>query len=85
MPAQGEAVPIFGSVSRHDILTIVREALSVHEHSSRVVLEDSHIEIHGLEPNEDRIKRLGSYYITISVGKGAPRLVRVVDVSASDS
>ena len=85
MPALGEeAVPIFGSVSRLDILTILREALSVYEHKSRVVLEEADIVIEGLGPGEDRIKHLGSYRITISLGKGVQPLERLLDVSASD-
>ncbi|KAI1425297.1 hypothetical protein F5Y12DRAFT_379285 [Xylaria sp. FL1777] len=74
-PAEPAAVtPIFGSVSRADILTQIKESLLKDPQGSRVALEAESLELVGLDPvhdGENRIKRLGNFEVLITSGVGA--------------
>ncbi|KAI0506238.1 hypothetical protein F5B22DRAFT_624753 [Xylaria bambusicola] len=72
--AAAEVTPIFGSVSRGDILAVIKENLVADPNGGRVALEDESLEIIGLDPEYDgdnRIKRLGTFQVRISPGVGA--------------
>ncbi|KAI0595029.1 hypothetical protein F4775DRAFT_605472 [Biscogniauxia sp. FL1348] len=81
---------IFGSVSVNDILAHVKELLLVGDarRGSRVALDAAGVEITGLgagpegaaHHHEDRIKRLGTFEVLISPGKGFRPVKRVVSV-----
>ncbi|KAI1275202.1 hypothetical protein F5Y07DRAFT_370841 [Xylaria sp. FL0933] len=89
-PASEAAItPIFGSVSRNDILALIKEELTVDPQGSRIALEAESLELLGLDPEHDgenRIKRLGNFEVRIAPGIGAngqvleavSRVVRVV-------
>lgn len=82
--------PIFGSVSRGDILALIRETLLANPQGSRVSLDVESLELLGLDPEydgENRIKRLGTFEILISPGVGVgadgekiKRVSRIVQV-----
>ncbi|RYP65136.1 hypothetical protein DL769_006415 [Monosporascus sp. CRB-8-3] len=74
------ATAIFGSVSTNDILHVVKEALAVDSQGSRVALEAESVLILGLDAGEDRIKRLGTFEVDISPGKGLEPVRRTVEV-----
>ncbi|KAI5925329.1 hypothetical protein F4810DRAFT_708714 [Camillea tinctor] len=78
--------PIFGSVSVNDILAHVRETLLAGDaqRGSRVHLEPTSLEIVGLADGEDRIKRLGTFEVLISPGKGYKAVKRSVSVVADE-
>ncbi|KAI1268763.1 hypothetical protein F5Y18DRAFT_439370 [Xylariaceae sp. FL1019] len=83
-------IPIFGSVSKSDILSRIKEFLSADEQGSRAALEEHSISISGLDPAHDaldRIKRLGRFEILIYPGVGSNKLPlkpvkRVVEIVA---
>ncbi len=79
-PVAPISLAIFGSVSAHDILAVVKEALAVDSEGGRVALEEGSISILGLEEGEDRIKRLGTFEIEISPGKDLDPVRRTVEV-----
>ncbi|TRX98928.1 hypothetical protein FHL15_000270 [Xylaria flabelliformis] len=63
--------PIFGSVSRNDIVALIKERLLESPQGSRVTLEVESVEIMGLDPEHDgenRIKRLGTFEVLIALG-----------------
>ncbi|KAI1352221.1 hypothetical protein F5Y01DRAFT_280254 [Xylaria sp. FL0043] len=74
-PASEAAItPIFGSVSRNDILALIKEELTVDPQGSRITLEAESLELLGLDPEHDgenRIKRLGTFEVRIAPGVGA--------------
>ncbi|KAI1116848.1 hypothetical protein F5Y14DRAFT_405494 [Nemania sp. NC0429] len=92
-PQPAVVTPIFGSVSRGDILALIREKLLADPQGSRVSLDVDSLELLGLDPEHDgenRIKRLGTFEILISAGVGADGkkiepLSRVVQVVPEDS
>lgn len=66
--------PIFGSVSRTDILLLIKESLVADPQGSRVGLVEDSLELLGLDPEydgADRIKRLGTFEVRIAPGVGA--------------
>ncbi|KAI0109490.1 hypothetical protein GGR51DRAFT_96374 [Nemania sp. FL0031] len=73
--SQAAAVtPIFGSVSRSDILAMIKERLLADPQGSRVALDAESLQILGLDPEHDgenRIKRLGTFEIVITPGVSA--------------
>ena len=71
-------------MSRHDIYTIIKEALKVDEESSRIVFHEDHVQIMGLSWDEDRIKHLGVYDITITLARDVDPIWRLVEVLPSD-
>ncbi|KAI1641098.1 hypothetical protein F4809DRAFT_587331 [Biscogniauxia mediterranea] len=77
---------IFGSVSANDILAHVKELLLVGDarRGSRVALDASGVEMAGLDDGEDRIKRLGTFEVRISAGRGFRPVKRVVSVVADE-
>ncbi|KAI0142797.1 hypothetical protein GGR57DRAFT_508636 [Xylariaceae sp. FL1272] len=83
-------IPIFGSVSKSDILSRIKELLAVDEQGSRAALEEHSISISGLDPAHDaldRIKRLGRFEILIYPGVGSNKLPlkpvkRIVEIVA---
>lgn len=85
--------PIFGSVSRGDILALVKERLLEDSEGNRVVLEPESVEILGLDAEHDgenRIKRLGTFEVRISPGvdsngKGLEPIKFAVEVVAETS
>ncbi|KAI0967682.1 hypothetical protein F4678DRAFT_445195 [Xylaria arbuscula] len=86
-PAAPVVTPIFGSVSRNDILALIKETLLLDSQGSRVALEAESLELVGLDPEHDgdnRIKRLGTFEVRISSGFGEPvtRVVQVVPEEA---
>ncbi|KAI0536466.1 hypothetical protein GGR58DRAFT_475116 [Xylaria digitata] len=73
-PESAAVTPIFGSVSRNDILSLIKENLLVDPQGSRVSLEAESLELVGLDlehDGENRIKRLGTFEVLISPGVGA--------------
>ncbi|KAI0015883.1 hypothetical protein F4780DRAFT_783730 [Xylariomycetidae sp. FL0641] len=91
-PAPAPAAPatpahergIFGSVSAHDVLAQIKDLLSVDQHGARVALEVDAIVIGGLAPDEDRIKRLGTFEVAILPGRDLPPVRRVVRVEPDE-
>lgn len=85
--------PIFGSVSRTDILAVIKASLLADPQGSRVALEPESLELVGLDPEHDgenRIKRLGTFELLIALGVGADGkaiepVSRVVQVVAGES
>ncbi|KAI1503755.1 hypothetical protein F5X99DRAFT_406753 [Biscogniauxia marginata] len=79
---QQQQQAIFGSVSTSDILAQIKEMLleGDPQQGSRVALESEGVAIEGLEKDEDRIKRLGTFVVRISPGKGLEPVRRVVSV-----
>ncbi|GAW10949.1 hypothetical protein ANO14919_002870 [Xylariales sp. No.14919] len=88
-PESAVVTPIFGSVSRSDILALIKETLLADPQGGRVALEAESLELLGLDlehDGENRIKRLGTFEVLIAPGVGANgeeiepvrRLVRVV-------
>ncbi|KAI1494387.1 hypothetical protein F5X96DRAFT_617696 [Biscogniauxia mediterranea] len=78
---------IFGSVSANDVLARVKELLLVGDarRGSRVALDASSVELAGLGGDEeDRIKRLGTFEVRISAGRGFRPVKRVVSVVADE-
>ncbi|KAI1128259.1 hypothetical protein F5Y10DRAFT_240920 [Nemania abortiva] len=92
-PEVATVTPIFGSVSRSDILALIREKLLADPQGSRVALEAESLEILGLDPEHDgenRIKRLGTFEVLITPGVGADGkevepVSRVVEIVAEES
>ncbi|KAF2973411.1 hypothetical protein GQX73_g9 [Xylaria multiplex] len=73
-PESAAVTPIFGSVSRTDILSLIKENLLADPQGSRVSLEEESLELVGLDlehDGENRIKRLGTFEVLISPGVGA--------------
>ncbi|GAP90273.1 putative fructose-bisphosphate aldolase protein [Rosellinia necatrix] len=69
----GAVTPIFGSVSRGDILAMIKDQLAANPQGSRITLEADSLELLGLDPEHDgenRIKRLGTFEVRISPGPG---------------
>ncbi|KAI1089545.1 hypothetical protein F5B19DRAFT_466616 [Rostrohypoxylon terebratum] len=68
-PSVPTQTSIFGSVSAHDILVIIKEKLieSDPEKGARIALDESGITIVGLGEGEDRIKHLGTFKVSILV------------------
>ncbi|KAI3332641.1 hypothetical protein F4824DRAFT_474560 [Ustulina deusta] len=94
VPAAAATVtPIFGSVSRTDILAVIKASLLADPQGSRVALEPESLELVGLDPEHDgenRIKRLGTFELLIALGVGADGkaiepVSRVVQVVAGES
>lgn len=93
VPAPATVTPIFGSVSRGDILALIRETLLADPKGSRVSLDVESLELLGLDSEydgENRIKRLGTFEVLISPGVGADGkkiepLRRIVEVVAEES
>ncbi|KAI0205032.1 hypothetical protein F4808DRAFT_320313 [Astrocystis sublimbata] len=91
--AAATVTPIFGSVSRTDIIALIKERLLENSQGSRVALEPESLELLGLDPEHDgenRIKRLGTFELLISPGvnvQGTPLdpVRRLVQVVAEDS
>lgn len=85
--------PIFGSVSRTDILAVIKEKLLADAEGSRVALEPESLQLLGLDAahdGENRIKRLGTFEILISPGIGTngkeiEPVRRIVQVVAEES
>ncbi|XDG09688.1 hypothetical protein ABKA04_009303 [Annulohypoxylon sp. FPYF3050] len=69
-PSKPTETAIFGSVSALDILTVIKERLieSDPDKGGRIALDESGIMIWGLGEDEDRIKHLGTFKVSISVG-----------------
>ncbi|KAI0815517.1 hypothetical protein GGR55DRAFT_629204 [Xylaria sp. FL0064] len=93
-PASEAAItPIFGSVSRNDILALIKETLLTDPQGSRVALEAESLELLGLDlehDGENRIKRLGTFEVRITPGVGAngqvvEAVTRVVQVVPEES
>ncbi|KAI1360917.1 hypothetical protein F5Y08DRAFT_316210 [Xylaria arbuscula] len=66
-------IPIFGSVSRADILALIKESLLADPQGSRVGITEDSLDILGLDPEHDggdRIKRLGTFEVRIAPGIG---------------
>ncbi|KAI2628316.1 hypothetical protein GGS21DRAFT_527348 [Xylaria nigripes] len=92
--APGSTVkPIFGSVSRNDILALIREKLLETPQGNRVVLQPESLTLIGLDPEHDgadRIKTLGTFELMIAPGieadghEAAP-VKRKVQVVAAES
>ncbi|KAI1185795.1 hypothetical protein F5B17DRAFT_406354 [Nemania serpens] len=73
-PESAAVTPIFGSVSRGDILAEIRKLLLADPQGSRVSLDVESVELLGLDPEHDgenRIKRLGTFEVRIAPGVGA--------------
>ncbi|KAI3332292.1 hypothetical protein HD806DRAFT_480044 [Xylariaceae sp. AK1471] len=93
IPESAAVTPIFGSVSRNDILALIKEKLLADPQGSRVALEAESLELLGLDPEHDgenRIKRLGTFEVLIAPGVGAngkefEPVRRVVQVVAEES
>ncbi|KAI0444799.1 hypothetical protein F4803DRAFT_228928 [Xylaria telfairii] len=71
--------PIFGSVSRNNILALIKQQLTESPQGSRVALEVESLELLGLDlvhDGENRIKRLGTFevLITLNVGSDGKKL-----------
>ncbi|KAJ8108100.1 hypothetical protein ONZ43_g6528 [Nemania bipapillata] len=85
--------PIFGSVSRSDILALIKETLLKDPQGSRVVLEAESLELVGLDPEHDgenRIKRLGTFEVRITPGAGTDGknlepVIRILQVVPEES
>lgn len=72
-PAAPAVTPIFGSVSRSDILAMIKEKLLADPQGARVTLEAESLQLVGLDPEHDgenRIKRLGTFQVLITPGVG---------------
>ncbi|KAI8945619.1 hypothetical protein F4801DRAFT_115059 [Xylaria longipes] len=90
---ESAVTPIFGSVSRNDIVALIKEKLLESPDGSRVALEVESLELLGLDPEHDgenRIKRLGSFEVLIapgvdSNGNEIEPVRRVVQVVAEES
>ncbi|KAI8630566.1 hypothetical protein F5Y19DRAFT_50425 [Xylariaceae sp. FL1651] len=93
VPAPASPTAIFGSVSRNDILALIKESLLADSQGSRVALEVESLELLGLDPEYDgdnRIKRLGTFEVLIAPGIDAngreiEPVRRVVEVVAEES
>ncbi|KAI0549117.1 hypothetical protein F4679DRAFT_596077 [Xylaria curta] len=91
--AKSTVTPIFGSVSRNDIVALIKEKLLESPQGSRVTLELESIELLGLDPEHDgenRIKRLGTFEVLIapgidSNGKEIEPVRRVIQVVAEET
>ncbi|KAI0187339.1 hypothetical protein EV127DRAFT_436802 [Xylaria flabelliformis] len=85
--------PIFGSVSRNDIVALIKERLLESPEGSRVTLEVESVELMGLDPEHDgenRIKRLGTFEVLIALGvdshgKEIEPVRRIVQVVAEET
>ena len=66
-PAEPEAQAIFGSVSTTDILLAIKSDLALDPEASRITLEPRAVRFVGLDEENDRVKRLGSWEIEIAV------------------
>ena len=71
---------IFGSVSISDVILKIKELLAGHSEASRVALEPEDIRFVDLEDGSDRIKSLGRWQVTISVGDEMEPIYKVVEV-----
>ncbi|KAI0433470.1 hypothetical protein F5Y09DRAFT_338688 [Xylaria sp. FL1042] len=91
--SEAAVTPIFGSVSRNDILALIKESLLMDPNGSRVALEAESLELLGLDPEHDgehRIKRLGTFEVLIAPGvdasgKTIEPVSRVVQVVPEES
>ncbi|XXG98969.1 hypothetical protein Hte_005302 [Hypoxylon texense] len=83
---EGRPVPIFGSVSAGDVLAAVRERLLAADPSQggRVALEADGVAILGLDLEEDRIKRLGTFEVLIYAAKNLQPVRRELKVVAEE-
>jgi hypothetical protein len=92
-PEAAAVRPIFGSVSRNDILALIKEKLHADPQGSRVALEAESLELLGLDPEHDgenRIKRLGTFEVLIAPaidtnGKEIEPVRRLVQVVVEES
>ncbi|KAI0459700.1 hypothetical protein F5B21DRAFT_455729 [Xylaria acuta] len=93
VPGSATVTPIFGSVSRNDIVAMIKEKLLESPEGSRVALEVDSLELLGLDPEHDgenRIKRLGTFEVLIAPGVDSngteiEPVRRVVQVVAEES
>ncbi|TGJ80990.1 hypothetical protein E0Z10_g7776 [Xylaria hypoxylon] len=93
VPESAAVTPIFGSVSRTDILALIKEKLLADPRGSRVALEAESLELIGLDlehDGENRIKRLGTFEVLIAPGVGTngqeiDPVRRIVQVVAEES
>ncbi|KAI2621151.1 hypothetical protein GGR54DRAFT_90723 [Hypoxylon sp. NC1633] len=86
-PAAAASAPtaIFGSVSATDVLALVKESLTAdRSQGGRVALEADGVAILGLDEGEDRIKRLGTFEVLITVSKDLEPVRREVRVVAEE-
>ncbi|KAI0172240.1 hypothetical protein GGR52DRAFT_460313 [Hypoxylon sp. FL1284] len=85
-PSKPAHVAIFGSVSVGDVLAAIRERLLEANPSQggRVALEADGVAIRGLDPGEDRVKRLGTFEVLISAGRDLEPVRRELVVVADE-
>jgi len=76
----GQESSIFGSVSINDVISKIKELLAGHSEASRVALEPENVRFVDLEDGTDRIKSLGRWQVTISVGDEMEPIRKVVEV-----
>ncbi|KAI1100723.1 hypothetical protein F4804DRAFT_335997 [Jackrogersella minutella] len=85
-PQEPAVVAIFGSVSAHDIVAVIREKLLEGDptQGARISLAADDLLIRGLDEGEDRIKHLGTFQVALAFSKNVDPLILEVKVIAEE-